>query len=117
MRHLLLSIMLFAAPAMAQRPKPMIEQPSPLTGVTSGTYGPKMPDPPRRTDPASRAARSDTTEILQAVSRKLRTRDVERSIVVIQSDTAWVSLTDPKYRGAVVRLERRHAWKVVDQSE
>src|SRR5690242_4398974 len=102
---------------MAQRPKPVIEQPTPLTGVSSGTYGPKMPDRPRKTDPASRAAKSDTTEILRALSRKLRTKDVERSVVVIQSDTAWVTLTDPKYRGTTYRLEQRHSWQVVSQPE
>ena len=117
MKYLVLSLVLIAPPAMAQRPKPVIEQPTPLTGVTSGTYGPKMPVLPRKTDPASRAAKSDTTEILRALSRKLRTKDVERSVVVIQRDTAWVTLTDPKYRGAAYRLERQHTWKVVEHPE
>jgi len=100
---------------VAQLPKPVIEQPTPVTGVSSGTHGPKMPTMPRKTDPASRAAHSDTTEILHAMAQKLRTKDVDRSAVTIQNDTAWVSLTDPKYRGVVYRLERRHSWKVVDR--
>ena len=41
---------------VAQLPKPVIEQPTPVTGVSSGTHGPKMPTMPRKTDPASRAA-------------------------------------------------------------
>jgi len=97
----------------AQIPRPVIEQPTPLTGVSSGTRGPKMPTMPRKTDPASRAAQSDTSEILHALAQKLRTTDVDRSVITIQSDTAWVSLTDAKYRGVVYRLERRHSWKVV----
>jgi hypothetical protein len=100
---------------LAQKPKPVIEQPAPLTGVSSGTRGPKMPTMPRKTDPARRAAQSDTTEILHALAQKLRTNDVDRSAITIQSDTAWVSLTDPKYRGVVYRLERRHSCKVVDR--
>ena len=100
---------------VAQKPRPVIEQPKPLTGVSSGTAGPKTPILTRKTDPASRAAHSDTTEILHALSLKLRTKDVERSAMTIQSDTAWVTMTDPKYRGAVYRLERRHTWKVVDR--
>jgi hypothetical protein len=100
---------------VAQKPKPVIEQPTPLTGVSSGTRGPKMPTMPRKTDPDSRASKSDTTEILHALAQKLRTNDVDRSAITIQRDTAWVSLTDPKYRGVVYRLERRHSWKVVDR--
>ena len=100
---------------VAQKPKPVIEQPTPLTGVSSGRRGPKMPTMRRKTDPASRAARRDTTQIRQALAQKLQTKDVDRSAITIQSDTAWVSLTDPKYRGVVYRLERRHSWKVVDR--
>jgi hypothetical protein len=114
MKYLVLSLALIATPAMAQRPKPVVEQPTPLTGVSSATYGPKMPVMPRKTDPASRGAQTDTMNIRQALSRKLHTKDVERSAIVIQSDTAWVSLTDPKYRGVVYRLERHHTWKVVE---
>jgi hypothetical protein len=100
---------------VAQKPKPVIEQPTPLTGVSSGTRGPRMPTMPRKTDPASRAAQRDTTQILGALAQKLRSKDVDRSAVTIQSDTAWVSLTDPKYRGVVYRLERRQSWKVIDR--
>jgi hypothetical protein len=99
---------------VAQKPKPVIEQPTPLTGVSSGTHGPKMPVLTRKTDPDSRAARSDTLDILRALSLKLRTKDVERAAITIQSDTAWVTMTDPKYRGVVYRLERHHVWKVVE---
>jgi hypothetical protein len=106
---------MFAVPAVAQRPKPVIEQPQPPAGVTSGTGGPKMPVLTRKTDPHSRSAHADTTEILRALSQKLRTSDVKRSGVTILGDTAWVSPTDPKFRGVVYRLERRHAWRVVDQ--
>ena len=114
MRRLALSMALFATPALAQRPKPVIQQPQPMTGVSSGTAGPKMPVLTRKTDPSSRSAHADTTDILRALSQKLRTNDVKRSAVTILGDTAWVSPTDPKFRGVVYRLERRHAWKVVD---
>jgi len=115
-RILVVALTILASKGLvAQIPKPVIEQPTPVTGVSSGTHGPKMPTMPRKTDPASRAAHSDTTEILHAMAQKLRTKDVDRSAVTIQNDTAWVSLTDPKYRGVVYRLERRHSWKVVDR--
>ena len=114
-RLLIIGLTIMASTELvAQKPKPVIAQPTPLTGVSSGTYGPKMPAATRRTDPSSRAARSDTADIRHALSLELRTKDVERSTVTIQSDTAWVTMTDPKYRGAVYRLERRHAWKVVE---
>jgi hypothetical protein len=35
--------------------------------------------------------------------------------VVIQRDTAWVSLMDLKFQHAVYRVERHHSWKVVDE--
>lgn len=93
----------------------MIDQPTRPSGVSSGTYGPVTPPKVTRTTTASRAARSDTTEILQALAQKLRVedRDVLNSSVAIQSDTAWVALMDPKFRGATYRLERHHSWKVV----
>jgi hypothetical protein len=112
-----LFLTLSASALAAQVRKPVIEQPSRPSGVAEGTYGPKTPaKPPRKNDPASRAARSDTTEILEALAHKLRVedRDVLNSSVTIQSDTAWVALMDPKFRGVTHRLERHHNWKVVE---
>lgn len=101
----------------AQRP-PAIPQPSMPSG-TSGSFGrgtqPAQPVQ-RRLDPASRAARSDTTEILEAVARKLslNSRDMQDATLSIQKDTAWVTLMDKKYLGSSFRVERHHTWKVVD---
>jgi hypothetical protein len=108
---------LTAGPLAAQVRKPVIEQPSRPSGVASGTYGPVAPPKMTGREKVSRAAaRSDTTEILEALAHKLRVedRDVLNSSVTIHSDTAWVALMDPKFRGATHRLERRHTWKVVE---
>ncbi|HEX5017276.1 MAG TPA: hypothetical protein VFX15_06795 [Actinomycetes bacterium] len=39
---------------------------------------------------------------------------MQDAVLSIQKDTAWVTLTDKRYRGSSFRLERHHAWKVVD---
>ena len=101
----------------ARRP-PVIPQPSMPSGI-SGTVGrgtqPVQPVQ-RRLEPASRAAKSDTTEILEAVARKLslNSRDMQDAMLSIQKDTAWVTLRDKNYRGSSFRLERHHTWKVVN---
>lgn len=119
MKSLSLLLVLLAAPAAAQsRPSP-IPQPTRPAGVADGSYGPQTPKQPASERSASaRAARSDTTEILEAVARKLdvKARDVTNSQVLIEKDTAWVSLMNPRFRGLTIRLERHHSWKVLDQT-
>ena len=101
----------------AQR-RPVIPQPTIPSGV-SGTVGrgtqPVQPVQ-RRLEPASRAERSDTTEILEAVARKLslNSRDMQDAMLSIQKDTAWVTLTERPFPRPTVRVERHNTWKVVD---
>jgi hypothetical protein len=112
----LLILALVATPLAAQLPKPVIEQPSRPSRGTAPTHVPSVAPNARQTS-TRRAARSDTTEILEALAHNLKVqiRRVMDSDVTIQHDTAWVTLHDPLSRGSVYRIERRHNWRVVDQ--
>ena len=116
-RSCVLLVGLLGTSAAAQQPRPAIPQPATPSSVRPGDSGPAKWQNRSKREPDSRAARSDTSEILEAVARKLslKASQVQESQLVIQRDTAWVTLTNSPVRAGVYRLERRHTWKVVDQ--